>query len=411
MKYCVKCGKPLDDYILICPHCGTRLDKVPLSQKGDKRKSRNLFITILLWLFFWPVMIIIATVKSKKIPLFAKALILCAYFSLFLIPPYLSSKAPSESLSSISSDRETESLLFSDVFKDESLRINFLTACQEIGMDPTEISQLNPVDNWAGGPRYSFTYKTLSCRLYCNTDSTVNCIKLGNDIDVYKQGFEPYQIADYIVDNDIAVELQILSEEQVKTQLNFPSTANFPWEGWTYGRERDLYSVSNTVLAENAFGSEEESYFKLIYQASKNSFQLMYFELNGSCLVNHMDTISMPERKSVNTSAATLYPSNGEILLIDGQKGDYGRSIDIDGTSYINYYVPAGSYHVTSNVNWCKVYIADDNYFVNSDGYTENEVIETLEFSSLGETQSVSIEEGQHIELTISARVTLTPDP
>lgn len=414
MKHCAKCGIPLDDYIFICPKCGTRQDKASRPQNNRKRLSHNLFFIFLLWLFFWPIMIVIATAKSQKLPRLAKTIILFAYFSVLVLPSFIlglsaaTEESTSSSISTSSSDAP-DSTLFAEFFHDETLRVNFLNACQEIGIAPSEISQLNTIDDWAGGPRYSFTYKSLSCRVYCNTDSTVNCIKLGNNTDVYKQGFESYQIADYIVETDTAVELQVLSEEEVKSQLNFPATASFPWEGWTYGRERDLYSVSNTVLAKNALGIEEEAHFKLIYQVNNASFRLVYFELSGTCLVNDMDSVSIPERKSVAYTISDEPSSSNEIILIEGQTGNYGKNINIDGTNYINYYVPAGSYSVTSNVNWCKVYVADNDYFSNSEGYTENEIIETLEFSSSGETHSVTIEEGQHIELTLSAKVTLVP--
>ncbi len=38
----------------------------------------------------------------------------------------------------------------------------------------------------------------------------------------------------------------------------------------------------------------------------------------------------------------------------------------------------------------------------------ENEIIETIEFSDYGETKTVVIGSGEHLELTISATVTLT---
>jgi hypothetical protein len=102
-------------------------------------------------------------------------------------------------------------------------------------------------------------------------DSTVNCIKLGTDTDIYKQGYEPYQISDYIVDSSVSAELQIMTEDYVKNQLNYPATADFPWLDWSYGRERDLYSVSSKVTAKNAFGVEDELAFRLIYQVDGSS--------------------------------------------------------------------------------------------------------------------------------------------
>lgn len=93
--------------------------------------------------------------------------------------------------------------LFDEIILDEILRLNFLNACEQIGMDCEEIEDLEQVNDWAGGSRYSFAYQGMPFRLYGNMDSSVNTIKLGEDIDIYKQGFEPYQVEDYVVDMGI----------------------------------------------------------------------------------------------------------------------------------------------------------------------------------------------------------------
>lgn len=256
------------------------------------------------------------------------------------------------------------------------------------------------------GTRYAFTYSGASFRLYCNMDSTVNCIKLGVDNDIYKQGYEPYQISDYLVDSSVAAELQSMSKDYVKQQLNYPSSADFSWLDWAYGRERDLYSVSSNVKAKNAFGVESEVPFKLIYQVKDKAYKLMYFEIDGKRITNNLKTIKTTERKKIKTSERKS-ENKEEINLIDGEVGDYGKEITLDGQKYINYYVPSGKYKITNNGKWCTVYVAKDEYYKNSDGYMENKIVDTVEFSKNGETKTISVKKGEHIELTVHATISL----
>ena len=239
-------------------------------------------------------------------------------------------------------------------------------------------------------------------------DSTVNAVKLGSDTDIYKQGFESYQVSDYIVDLNITAELQIMSEEYVKEQLNYPSTSNFSWLDWAFGRDHDCYSVSSTVSAKNGFGVEEELPFTLRYQVNEDDINLLYFELDGNVLLDKMDTLSIPERQEI-LSSTDAETTSSNITLVAGELGEYGKEIDIDGTPSINYYVPEGTYTISNNGKWCKVYLAKDDYYVNNDGYMENEIVKTLEFSDNGESQTITVSSGEHLELTVSASVSLTP--
>lgn len=66
------------------------------------------------------------------------------------------------------------------------------------------------------------------------------------------------------------------------------------------------------------------------------------------------------------------------------------------------------AYKVTNKGKLCTVYLAKDEYYKNSDGFMENEILKTLTFSNYGETQTITVSSGSHIELTINATVVLT---
>lgn len=286
---------------------------------------------------------------------------------------------------------------------------DFLNACDQIGMTPEAITNFEQVDDWVGGPRYSFVYQGMSFRLYCNMDSTVETIKLGTDTDIFKRGYEPYQVSDYLLDSSTAADLQSITQEKVKAELNYPSSADFPWLDWSYGRDHDLYSVSSTVKAKNAFGVESDLPFKIIYHIHDDAITMVYFELDGTVIANSMEKLPVIERKQLFDDSQENRDATTEINLVDGELGSYGKIVSVDGYDVIHYYVPFGKYTVTNNGKWFKLYIAKDSYYKNSDGYMENEVVNTVEFSEYGETAAIELHEGEHIELTINATVVLSP--
>ena len=287
---------------------------------------------------------------------------------------------------------------------------NIGTALQQIGISPNEISSLKKVDDWVAGERYTFTYKSLGLTIYTNMNSTVNSIRLGADTNVYLQGYEPYQISNYLIDTQTMAKLESDAKAKVKSQLNYPSTADFPWLDWSFGRDHDLYTVSSSVKAKNAFGVEDELPFKLIYQLTNNTYKVVYFSLDGSVVVDNLASIKRPERQEVVVNNSTNGGGNNtDIVLTYGQKGSYGKEVVIDGEKYIHFYVPAGTYTIKNNVKWCVVYLAKDEYYMNSDGYMENEIVKTITLDSASKTATITVGKGEHIELTSSGSITLCP--
>lgn len=311
MRYCTGCGAPMSNDANFCPKCGRKVNPWITKSRNsnphtpapsnsciivEPTHKRPILATLLLWIFFWPIMLIIAIAKQRTLDKFAKA-ILISFVVIFLVGIIIA--VLTTPTSSLTNTTATSSTPFSETIPDEALRSNFLNACEQIGMDYEQIQDFKQVDDWANGPRYSFTYKGMPFRLYCNTDSTVNTIKLGVQSDIYKQGYEPYQVEDYIVAPDVAAELQLLSEDYVTSQLNYPSTADFAWLDWAFGRDHTLYTVSSSVTAENAFGIEDDLAFSLTYQVDGDTTNLVYFILDGNIIVDNTSTLSLPERKEI----------------------------------------------------------------------------------------------------------------
>lgn len=290
---------------------------------------------------------------------------------------------------------------------DELLRKDFVNALEAIEIPPVEVKKLEQIDDWVGGSRYRFIYEGMDFLVYTTTDSFVESIKFSLETDLYKRGYEPYKVSNYFFDDSIYSTSKVKAEEKVKSQLNYPNTAKLSWTGWGRSRDHDLYSLSNTVKAKNGFGVEEELQFYLTYHIQNDKSRLVYFEMSGKTIVDKLDTVKIPKRKKLAIEEKPDSSTDKTIELVDGELGKYGKKVTINGKKYIHYYIPKGTYLVTNKSNICKVYVATNKLFTNSDGYKESKIVTTVEFTSNGQTDEITIKSDEHIILTVYARVTL----
>jgi len=173
--------------------------------------------------------------------------------------------------------------------------------------------------------------------------------------------------------------------------------------GWGYARCEDIYAISGSVEAQNAFGVEDEIKFYAEYKIKDNNSSLVYLIVDGNARVGKESQMKEFERVEIKQQPS----ESGKIVLTDGVCGTYGKNVKVGSYEYVWYYVPAGKYIVTSNVKWCNVFVDKNKTIRNSDGYEESVNVKTLTFTSVGQQQELEVKEGQHILLTVNAKVTL----
>lgn len=113
---------------------------------------------------------------------------------------------------------------------------------------------------------------------------------------------------------------------------------------------------------------------------------------------------SSVKAESESSSATSEEPvkEDDSFILIDEVLGDYGKEeTNKSGYKYIWYMVPAGIYEAENRNKEATVFVVSD---ANSD-----DVSDVLKFEKAGEKQNVTVKDGYHIELSISAEVLLTP--
>lgn len=102
--------------------------------------------------------------------------------------------------------------------------------------------------------------------------------------------------------------------------------------------------------------------------------------------------------------------ANNSFTLIAGEAGKYGEKFKLNDESYYVYRVPSGTYNVTNvgkypnqfNVYGDKVYITDNGYEELSDTYY-------VKVLMVNESDTVTVEDGQIIEINGPAEFLLEP--
>lgn len=275
-----------------------------------------------------------------------------------------------------------------------------------VGIDRSDAEKIEKIDDWEAGPRYSFETKGTTARVYCNMDGTIHTIKVGVDIDLYKQGYEPWSIDNFLIDDDVRDTLMLYAEEAVTACLNYPSTADFPLFDWSFGREFNRYTVNSYVEAQNAFGVPSEMAFTAGFWVDEDQIKLIYLTLDGTAVLDESEDYPLPERETVEIDVGNA--NDGQIRIIDGVLGEYGEEVTLDSYEYIWYMIPAGKYEMTCNSKQCVVYVDKNEITKNSSGYVEMENVATYEME-YGETVEVVIGEDEHIFNTINADFSLKP--
>lgn len=389
---------------------------------SDVSKSPKALISILLFAAFTALVMPINQIlkiwdnlMGKKWKIFRPIILIVVFFTAVgILPPSDTSgeiqqkevieeaSQDSDSSSKTTTEENTDDKAASNVQNDiekilgKDAYSNFTEAAEEISMDIDSIDGFEQIEDWASGPRYSFTYSGQQVLLYMLETNFVDGINTGG-WQVYKDGLEPLNINDFIVDSGIYSQLQVDSEDAVKGVLNHPNTADFDW--WTTGacsRAGQYYIISAQVKAQNSFGVEDTISFKTEYKVTDDTYSRIYFECDGA-VVSGTYVEPLAERGEADSKLASNV-SDGGFVLTDGQLGDYGQWYD-QTSGIIIYYVPEGTYTVTA-LNKGKAFVSLPDDDENCDVYT---------FDKAGDVQTITIPKGNVVQLMLNTSLQFEP--
>ena len=175
--------------------------------------------------------------------------------------------------------------------------------------------------------------------------------------------------------------------------------------------ELELAKENELVLEINNFISSIPSIDNITINDSENilSIKEKYDTLpnNTKDKIENIATLDLALERIISLKSETNEALVESISIVYGVIGENGKVVNIDGNEYIHYYVPSGTYTITNNSDWSTVFIAENNYYKNSSGYSESKIVDKLNFTQPGETLNISIGSDVHLKLTTNGDITL----
>ncbi len=289
---------------------------------------------------------------------------------------------------------------------DQKLKNNFIDSCEKINMDVSEIRNLEKVDDWNSGPRYTFSYKEQTFILYALDNGDVSSITIANNYldKIYLDGYEPVDVNDFIFDSSKKLTLQVAAEDRIKLVLKYPSTAKFDWLGYGYARRYDIYQITGTFRAKNAMGVEIDHKFVIEFKVSGEDYSTVYLNINGEKLLGSGSQLKDITRKELQTEETNS--GDGSFVIKEGTLGTYGKKDLFDGEEYIRYYIPAGTYEVEALTKNAMFYIETIEIH-KEDGYDASTFIRTVKLEKVGDKETITVEKDQCISLVVYTQIKL----
>lgn len=294
---------------------------------------------------------------------------------------------------------------------DVKLKNNFIAACKQININVSEIKELKKVDDWNSGPRYTFEYKGEKFILYVYDSGEVSSITISNhNLDkIYLDGYEPYDVNNYLLRADQISKMQVAAESSIKSVLNHPDTAKFNWtSSGSYSRNNNIYIVSGKLEAQNSFGVKGESTFYIEEEIISGNYNVVYMKIDNKKYIGSDSIIKSQERKEIEIkSDNSAEAQSGEVIILkDGQKGAYGKENLFDGEKYIRYYIPAGKYEVEALTKNAQFYIEEISIH-KEDGWDIATSIRKVTLAKYGDKDTIEIKSDQCISLVVHTQIKL----
>jgi len=295
--------------------------------------------------------------------------------------------------------QETQNALENAQVTDE---FQFQAAVEAIGMDYSDVKNVQKLDDWASGKRYSFVYDGFGYIVYELDNGEINSICTEHKrFPIYERVYKPLSYKDFEPDTSVLETLQedmykrlseyITGEDSIKSKLG----------SMMYSRIYDYYSISGEVKAKNAV-SKKDFTFTVDYIVSDGSYECTYVAIDGNVAYGSDQTPDIQKEELYQENFTN--GSSETIILSDGKEGDYGQYDLFDGEEYLRYYVPTGNYTAKCNIRGG--FYIETIELHKEDGWDTATTIEQIMMEA-GDEKDIVIEEGQCISLIINTEIEL----
>lgn len=164
-----------------------------------------------------------------------------------------------------------------EVLTEEEKRENIFSALTDINMNTEFIKNFAKIEDESGVEKYSFTYRENDFIVYMNPDSTVSSVRVGEDgTDVYLEGYESYNVDDYIMTDSMIKGFQYMMANAVEISFDYPSIYEFV--DWRYRHEGDFYYLSGKVLIGE---DKKEHTMEIVYYYEEAENTMHWYSLHA----------------------------------------------------------------------------------------------------------------------------------
>ena len=204
-------------------------------------------------------------------------------FAVVLISAGCENAENPENSESASSEEEIEytedyydRLFLGEVVTEEEKRENIFAALVDININTEFIKEFQKVEDETETEKYSFVYRENNFTVTMNADSEVSSVRIGEDgADIYLEGYESYNVDDYIVTDSMIKGLEHMNINVVEIAFNYPKIYEFA-DDWTYVHEEPFRYVSGSVLIGEA---KEKHFLDIVYYYDKPENTLQWYSV------------------------------------------------------------------------------------------------------------------------------------
>lgn len=283
---------------------------------------------------------------------------------------------------------------------------DFKIAVESIGMDYSDVKNIQELEDWSSGPRYSFVNNGFEYIVYELQNGEIESINTAyKRVKIYERGYEPLNYKDFEPDKQVISQIQSDAIYQMTNYITGATSIDIKSGSMMYVKIYDYYSISGEIKAKNATNKEEYT-FTADYILQNDSFECVYIAIDGNNVFGSEDF--MPEIPKVPLEDNKSTETSEGIVLSDGKEGEYGSYDLFDGEPYLRYHVPAGNYTVKCNVGGG--FYIETIELHKEDGWDTPTTIEQININS-GDEIEITIEEGQCISLYINTEIEIFSNP